>query len=103
MAVQQYDIRRPDADGGGFEERHWSPVNTPVFGPDGELAYIIHRVEDVTEAVRELGRANEKLARREAERAGLLTREQAAPARLHDLFMQAPALIGVLRGRGSWR
>src|SRR5687767_13374394 len=52
MAVQKYDIRRPEADGGGFEERYWSPVNSPVPGPDGELAYIIHRVEDVTEFVR---------------------------------------------------
>jgi signal transduction histidine kinase/ActR/RegA family two-component response regulator len=51
MAVQQYDIRRPQAAGGGFEVRHWSPLNTPVLGPDGELAYIIHRVTDVTEFV----------------------------------------------------
>jgi len=51
MAVQKYDIRRPEAEGGGFEERHWSPVNTPVLGGDGELAYIIHGVEDVTEQV----------------------------------------------------
>ncbi|NNN07291.1 MAG: PAS domain S-box protein [Elusimicrobia bacterium] len=48
MAVQKYDIRRPESEGGGFEERYWSPVNSPVFGPDGRLAYIIHRVEDVT-------------------------------------------------------
>ena len=52
MAVQKYDIRRPESEGGGFEERHWSPVNSPVFGPNGQLAYIIHRVEDVTEFVR---------------------------------------------------
>ena len=51
MAVQKYDIRRPAADGGGFEERYWSPVNSPVFGADNELAFIIHRVEDVTEFV----------------------------------------------------
>ena len=51
MAVQQYDIRRPEAEGGGFEVRHWSPLNSPVLGPDGELAYIIHRVTDVTEFV----------------------------------------------------
>src|SRR5689334_8117991 len=31
MAVQRYDIRRPQAEGGGFEERFWSPVNSPVF------------------------------------------------------------------------
>ncbi len=52
MAVQKYDIRRPDSEGGEFEERYWSPVNSPVLGADGEVAYIIHRVEDVTEFVR---------------------------------------------------
>jgi signal transduction histidine kinase/ActR/RegA family two-component response regulator len=51
MAVQKYDIRRPKSEGGGFEERYWSPVNSPVFGSDNEVAYIIHRVEDVTEFV----------------------------------------------------
>jgi hypothetical protein len=52
MAVQKYDIRRPDAAGGGFEVRYWSPVHTPVVAPDGRLTYITHRVEDVTEFVR---------------------------------------------------
>ncbi len=52
MAVQKYDIRRPASQGGGFEERYWSPLNSPVFGPSGELVYIIHRVEDVTEFIR---------------------------------------------------
>jgi PAS domain S-box-containing protein len=52
MAVQKYDIRRPESEGGGFEERHWSPVNSPVLGADGKIIYIIHRVEDVTEFVR---------------------------------------------------
>lgn len=52
MAVQKYDIRRPESEGGAFEQRHWSPVNSPVLGPDNEVLYIIHRVEDVTEFVR---------------------------------------------------
>jgi signal transduction histidine kinase len=60
MAVQKYDIRRPEAEGGGFEERFWSPVNSPVLGPDGTLAYIIHRVEDVTEFVRVKQRGSEQ-------------------------------------------
>ena len=51
MAVQKYDIQRPAEQGGGFEERFWSPVNSPVFR-NGEVLYIIHRVEDVTEFVR---------------------------------------------------
>ena len=52
MPVQRYDIRRPEPEGGGFEERFWSPVNSPVLDARGDLDYIIHRVEDVTEFVR---------------------------------------------------
>ena len=52
MPVQKYDIRKPAEEGGGFEARYWSPLNTPVLDDDGQLAYIIHRVEDVTEFVR---------------------------------------------------
>jgi signal transduction histidine kinase len=52
MAVQKYDIRRPESEGGHCEERHWSPVNFPVLGATGEVTYIIHRVEDVTELTR---------------------------------------------------
>jgi len=52
MAVQKYDIRRPESEGGGFEERFWSPTNSPVLDEKGEVVYIIHRVEDVTEFVR---------------------------------------------------
>lgn len=51
MPVQKYDIPRPQEEGGGFEARYWSPANSPVFS-QGELAFIIHRVEDVTEFVR---------------------------------------------------
>ncbi len=50
MAIQKYDVRRPD---GTFEERYWSPVNSPVSGADGRLEYIIHRVEDVTDFIRD--------------------------------------------------
>ena len=49
MAVQLYPVERP---GGGFEERHWSPVNLPVLDEHGNVEYILHRVEDVTDFVR---------------------------------------------------
>jgi len=52
MSIQKYDIRRPDDLGGGFEERFWSPVNTPVLNEGGDVVYIIHKVEDVTEQIR---------------------------------------------------
>ncbi len=63
MAVQKYDIRKPESEGGEFEVRYWSPMNSPVTGKDGEIAYIIHRVEDVTEFVglKHLGIEQQKL------------------------------------------
>ena len=64
MAVQKYDIRRPS---GEFEERHWSPVNSPVLDADGNVTHLIHRVEDVTEFVR---------LRQREEAAGAEAREQ---------------------------
>lgn len=50
MAIQKYDIRTED---GTFEERYWSPVNTPVFDEEGRLSHILHRVEDVTHIMAE--------------------------------------------------
>ena len=52
MSVQKYDVQRPDAGGGGFEERFWSPCNSPVLHADGSVAYVIHQVEDVTDLIR---------------------------------------------------
>ncbi len=54
MAVQKYAIRLPD---GTFAARYWSPKNLPILSETGEILYIIHRVEDVTELVQasELG------------------------------------------------
>ena len=69
MAVQKYDIRKPEAEGGGFEERHWSPINTPVLNEDGSLALVIHAVEDVTEFVKLKRRDHESTERAESFRA----------------------------------
>lgn len=57
MAVQKYDIRRPD---GTFEMRYWSPINKPVFDAHNEIVYIIHRVEDVTAFVELQNRERQK-------------------------------------------
>ncbi|KES08382.1 protein phosphatase [Streptomyces toyocaensis] len=48
MAVQRYDLALPGRPG-VFRSRWWSPLNTPVLGPDGEVRWIIHRVVDMTE------------------------------------------------------
>jgi signal transduction histidine kinase len=65
MPVQRYDIRRPKSEGGGFEERFWSPVNTPVCMPGStEVVYLIHHVEDVTGLVRANQMGEQRLSSR---------------------------------------
>ena len=84
MAVQKYDIQTPSSRSGGgehFEVRYWAPANSPILDDLGNVKYIIHRVEDVTEFVRLRGlesesadkfRTNEK----EDENFGARTTEQ---------------------------
>ncbi|GAA3030789.1 PP2C family protein-serine/threonine phosphatase [Streptomyces glomeratus] len=70
MALQKYDIPivgRP----GAFEERWWSPVNTPIQGPDGSVAWIIHRVEDVTAYVHAHAHSARRTSRQLTEREAL--------------------------------
>ncbi|WP_406277712.1 ATP-binding protein [Nocardia sp. NBC_00881] len=82
MPVQRYDIRRPD---GTFEEKFWSPSNSPIIDSSGELCYIIHRVEDVTEFMRL--QASGAAQRREAAALRATTRqmEQEVFARAHEV------------------
>jgi PAS domain S-box-containing protein len=60
LPVLRYDIRRPAAEGGQFEERYWSPSSTPVFAADNELLYIIHTVRDVTEFIHQKQKRSER-------------------------------------------
>jgi signal transduction histidine kinase/DNA-binding response OmpR family regulator len=48
MTTAKHGVSLPEAEGGGTEVRYTSRVNSPVFGTAGELAYIIHKVEDIT-------------------------------------------------------
>lgn len=60
MDLQRYDVesaQRP----GHWEERYWSVVNAPVFAPDGQIALVIHRVEEVTELLRATSRPDGSL------------------------------------------
>lgn len=52
MPTQKYDVRRPETSGGQFEERYWNPLNTPIFDKLGNIQFILHRVEDVTDFVK---------------------------------------------------
>ncbi|MGW2554821.1 PP2C family protein-serine/threonine phosphatase [Streptomyces sp. NPDC001635] len=49
MPLQRFDPLYPTRPGG--EQRYWSMINIPVFGPDGRVARLLHRVEEVTELI----------------------------------------------------
>lgn len=51
MDIQKYDIPLPGTNGQEFEERYWSPLNTPVLDKNGKVEFIIHQVENVTAQV----------------------------------------------------
>jgi PAS domain S-box-containing protein len=89
MALQKYDIRRPASEGGGFEERHWSPLNSPVLRADGTLTHIIHQVEDVTDFVR----LEQKGLEQQAVNEGLQRRVEAVE---HQAFARAQQLAAIV-------
>ncbi|WP_149828384.1 PP2C family protein-serine/threonine phosphatase [Streptomyces tailanensis] len=129
MALQRYDVestRRP----GEWEERYWSPVNTPVLGPDGSVVLLIHKVEEVTELIRarsrrqddrarvleaelytrarELQEVNERLRRAHArEREVALALQKAmmptpSPVRHHRAAVRYRPAVGALNVCGDW-
>ncbi len=110
MALERYDLPAP---GGGFEERYWSVVSSPVLGADGNVEFVISSVEDVTDFLRlhktgELAEAREGLTestslrlmrevaegRSRAESAGLAQRE--SEQRYRTLFESIDAGFCVL-------
>jgi signal transduction histidine kinase len=83
MAVQRF--QRYDADGKA-EVRYWSPVNAPVLDDEGDVAFIVHHVEDVT-------------GRMDAPDAPPYGAHAHAAASFADYtFAQVPVAIAVLRG-----
>lgn len=87
MAVQRYDLRRPD---GAWEVRYWAPENVPILGADGAVRYIVHHVEDVT------GRVLDRQATEVAERARQFA--EVAESRLRDVLEQTTVAVAVLTG-----
>ncbi|WP_433462040.1 PP2C family protein-serine/threonine phosphatase [Spirillospora sp. CA-128828] len=66
-AVLKYDLPLGNPPG-AFGERWWSVINTPVLGPDGQVMWVIHRVEDVTEYVQTHATGDQPRSRRLTER-----------------------------------
>lgn len=75
MAVQCREIPRPD--GQGIEARYWRATNAPVLSPNGQVLYIVHHLDDVTEYVhlQQWAREHEERARQLGLQAESLKRE----------------------------
>ncbi len=72
---QRYDVERP---GGGFEEHYWDAWNTPILREDGQLEFILHTVDEVTDRMLALSE------RKQNERDAFLVRLDNATRPLSD-------------------
>lgn len=129
MALQRYDVESVECPG-QWDERYWSPVNAPVFGPDGKVRLVVHRVEEVTELIRarggpggsrtrvleaelytrarELQEVNERLrgAHAREREVALALQEAMLPARPqgddHQIAVRYRPAVGALNVCGDW-
>jgi PAS domain S-box-containing protein len=46
LPLLKYDVA---VDGGAYEEKYWSPINTPVLDEHGNVSYIMNMVVDITD------------------------------------------------------
>lgn len=86
MANQRYDIFNPAT--GAWEYRSWRPLNRPLLNQSGEVQYIIHWVEDVTEKT--------ALAQKAARVTAQLAESE---SRFRRMIEQAPVAITLTRGQ----
>ena len=103
LPLIHYAIQRPQALGGGFEDRLWSATHTPIAGSNGETAYILQHTQDVTEIQRlkDVAFGGRALAAAAVLGEDVLRRAelvQTQSAQLRQLFMQAPGFMAVVRG-----
>ncbi|WP_225824075.1 PP2C family protein-serine/threonine phosphatase [Streptomyces naphthomycinicus] len=127
MPLQRYDVESTERPG-QWEERYWSPVNAPVFAPDGHIALLLHRVEEVTDLLRatsrpdgkrnleaelfgrmrQLHQVNERLRRAHArEREVALSLQRAmlpapSPVDRHRVAVRYRPAVGSLNVCGDW-
>ena len=59
MTVGPHALRASDANDGGLAERRWSALNSPVLGEDGDVIYIVHRLEGRADATPRAARSGD--------------------------------------------
>jgi two-component system, OmpR family, sensor histidine kinase VicK len=82
IPIQQFDVIDPET--GEKIVKYWAPVNKPIFDKQGNIIYILHYTEEITEIV--------KLKQREeAARKALEERQK----KMNDFFNHAPVAIAL--------
>ena len=107
LAYIPYDIPRPEALGGGMEQRYWTAAHVPVEDREGNILFLLQNTVDVTDFVRLRTAASLPFRARMSESA-LIERareaEEAHQALIDDseafrsLFQQAPARMAMKPG-----
>ena len=93
MAIRTYGIVRPSPAGGQGGERSWRLLNSPVLDAAGEVVYLIHQVEDVTEAV--------KLGQRDGECHEVEQALRQSEQRFRRLVQNSSDIIKLLDAQGN--
>lgn len=107
IAYIEYDIPRPEAEGGGTEKRYWTAVHSPLRDGEGRVLYVMQNTVDITELVRLRAAAalpfqmipgeRELLERaREVEAAYQVASDQTRE--FARFFQQSPAMVALLQG-----
>ncbi|UOQ76987.1 PAS domain-containing protein [Hymenobacter sp. 5516J-16] len=79
MPVVRYDLRNA---AGVFEPRYWSSLTKPLLDAAGQVQYLLHTTQDITEQVRKQDQQ----------------RELSKIEKTYGLFLQAPVAVCILTG-----
>lgn len=84
MSLTHYDV---PGGSGDFMEKFWNPINIPVMDDNGDIAYIIHCVEDTTEKLRRIHGSDISKGLGEEQR-----------RRFKNIILRAPLAVAILKG-----
>jgi PAS domain S-box-containing protein len=93
MPIQRYDVPINGEPDSGFTVRYWKPMHTPVLNNEGDVAYVIQYVENVTQQVIDLANVAELKSE-----VSLQARQLRDLRYIADLFQQAPVFMAMLTG-----
>jgi PAS domain S-box-containing protein len=101
LPVQRYDVADEK---GQFVERYWKAENLPVFDPEGEVSYIIHSTQDITQEVKsaEIKEHVRSLEESENDLRSLVKQIEESEERLSNIVNQVNAGIAQTTTQGQF-